>query len=272
VLGATACRFFDPAIANAITGFGQQILHWSRDAFEKEGVRVLYGDTDSVFVQLSGSGADSLAEAQALRDRVQQQISQRIRADYRVEPRLELELERIFERFFLPHVRGGKQGSKKRYAGWIDGGLEVVGLESVRRDWPAVAARLQRGLLERLFGDADVLPFLRELVAKVRAGELDHELVYVKRIRKGSPDRYKTTTPPHVQAARKAGGRVGPVVRYVITARGPEPVLPGRPLPDDIDHRHYVERVLRPVAQAVLAPLGREFDEALDQPRQLSLL
>ena len=31
VLGAASCRFFDPAIANAITGFDQQILHWSRD-------------------------------------------------------------------------------------------------------------------------------------------------------------------------------------------------------------------------------------------------
>jgi hypothetical protein len=33
-----------------------------------------------------------------------------------------------------------------------------------------------------------------------------------------------------------------------------------------------VERVLRPVAEAILAPLGHEFDEALGQPRQLSLL
>ena len=48
VLGTPACRFFDPAVANAITGFGQQTLHWTADAFAAAGVRVLYGDTDSV--------------------------------------------------------------------------------------------------------------------------------------------------------------------------------------------------------------------------------
>ena len=69
-----------------------------------------------------------------------------------------------------------------------------------------------------------------------------------------------------------AGGRAGPVVRYVITANGPEPVLPKQPLPPGIDHRHYVERVMRPVAEAILSVLGRDFDEVLDQPHQLPLL
>ena len=271
VLGAASCRFFDPEIANAITQFGQQTLHWSREAFEACGVRVLYGDTDSVFVQLSGAGAPG-EEAARLRERVQRDVAARVRDAYRVEPRLELELEHVFERFFLPRVRGGREGSKKRYAGWLDGRLEVVGLEAVRRDWPAVAARLQRGMLERLFGGEEVLPFVKELVAKLRAGELDEELVYAKRVRKATLDRYTATTPPHVQAARKAGGRAGPVVRYVITHGGPEPVLPHRPLPADIDHGHYVERVLRPVAEAILSPIGREFDEATGAPRQLSLL
>jgi DNA polymerase elongation subunit (family B) len=43
-------------------------------------------------------------------------------------------------------------------------------------------------------------------------------------------------------------------------------------LPDDIDRRHYVERVLRPVADAILVEIGHSFDEATGQPQQLSLL
>ncbi len=274
VLGSASCRFFDPDVANAITGFGQQTLHWTRDAFEKEGVAVIYGDTDSVFVRLAAKGTAALvrAEAEVLRERVERHVAERIHAEYAVEPRLDLELEHVFERFFLPRVRGGRSGSKKRYAGWIDGRLEIVGLESVRRDWPAVARRLQTGLLTRLFQDEEVLPFARELVRQVLAGELDEELVYAKRVRKGSLERYTATTPPHVQAARKAGGRAGPVVRYLITANGPEPVLPKQPLPPGIDHRHYVERVLRPLADSILSAIGRDFDEVLDQPHQLPLL
>jgi DNA polymerase-2 len=281
VLGSTPCRFFDPDVANAITRFGQQTLAWTAEAFEEAGVRVLYGDTDSVFVKLSREGAGGkaaiAAEAERLRRSVDTHIGERIRREYGVEPQLELELERVFTRFFLPRVRGGEQGSKKRYAGWSEErGLEIVGLESVRRDWPAIARRLQQGLFERLFQDRELLPFVKEVVERLRAGDLDTELVYVKRLRKGSLDRYTKSNPPHIQAARKAaemsGAKVGPVIRYVVTQSGPEPVLPGRPLPDHIDHRHYVERVLRPVADAILAELGRSFGEAIGEARQLTLL
>jgi DNA polymerase-2 len=273
VLAAPSCRFFEPAIANAITGFGQQILAWTRDAFEAEGVEVLYGDTDSVFVKLRAeSGEGARREAEALRERVERRVAGRVRAAYRVEPLLELELERVYDRFLLPRVRGGSGGSKKRYAGFFDGHLELVGLESVRRDWPALARRLQIGMLERLFRDEDPAPFVRDLVARVRAGELDPELVYARRVRKGALERYTATTPPHVQAARKAGAAAGALVRYVITASGPEPVLPGRPLPPGIDRRHYVERVLRPVAESLLELSGSSFDEVLGAPRQLGLL
>ena len=272
VLGAASCRFFDPAIANAITGFGQEILHRTKNAFEAAGVPVIYGDTDSVFVQLGAHGRDVRVEAESLRGRVQREIAEHIRAAYRVTSHLELELEGIYERFFMPRVRSGRSGSKKRYAGWRDGQLEVVGLESVRRDWPAVARRLQRGMLERAFTDSPPLPFAREVVDAVRRGELDDELVYAKRVRKGAPENYAGTPPPHVQAARKAGARAGPLVRYVITARGPEPVFHGHALPDDIDRAHYVERVLRPIAEAILDPLGLHVEDALGEPRQLGLL
>jgi DNA polymerase-2 len=274
VLGAAACRFFDPDVANAITGFGQQTLAWTRDALAELGARTLYGDTDSVFVQLAARepGAAARAEAEALRRAVEQAIDARIRREYGVESRLVLELERVYERFFMPRVRGGAEGSKKRYAGWIDGRLELVGLESVRRDWPAVARRLQQGLLERLFSDGDPAAFAREIAERVRAGELDAELIYAKRVRKGSLDRYTATTPPHVQAARKLRADFGGVVRYVICHSGPEPVIPGRPLPPDIDRAHYLERVLRPVADAILCELDSSLDQALGAPRQLSLL
>jgi DNA polymerase-2 len=272
VLGTPACRFFDPDIANAITSFGQQTLHWTAEAFGAAGVAVLYGDTDSVFVQLSGGGAD---QAERLRARVEAEVAARIEREYGVTSRLVLELERVFARLWLPRVRGGQGGSKKRYAGWLSegaGALVVVGLESVRRDWPPVARRLQQGMLERVFQDREVLPFVREVVERVRAGELDAELVYSKRIRKGGVERYTGAVPPHVQAARKAGRSAGGVVHYVITEGGPEPVLGRRELPAGIDRRHYVERVLRPLADALLGDLGTSFDEAVGEATQLELL
>lgn len=115
------------------------------------------------------------------------------------------------------------------------------------------------------------MPFVRDVVGRVREGALDHELVYAKRVRKGSVERYTGAVPPHVQAARKAGAAAGPVIRYVVTRSGPEPVLPGHPMPPDIDREHALERVLRPVADAILPEIGHSFDEALGRLRQMEM-
>ncbi len=272
VLGAGSCRFFDPAVANAITGFGQQILTWTQECFEDLGVKVLYGDTDSVFVAVEPDGPSARGKAESLLGIVQGLISERVEQTYAVESRLDLELELIYERFFQPTVRGGTQGSKKRYAGLVDGAVRVVGLEAVRRDWPQVARRLQLGLLDRVFRDQDPVPFLREVVAGVRSGDLDRELVITKGLRKGSVDRYIDRVPPHVEAARRAGDLKATIVHYVVTPGGPEPVGPGRAFPAKLDTGHYVEKVLRPIAVSILEPLGTSWEEALDLPRQLSLL
>ena len=91
-----------------------------------------------------------------------------------------------------------------------------------------------------------------------------------ERLRKSEAD-YTKTTPPHVQAARKAGRKSG-VIRYVMTVEGPEAVDPGRVLPPGIDHAHYVERVMRPIADAILPQVGEDFGAVLGEPSQLSLL
>ncbi len=274
VLGAASGRFFSPEVANAVTSFGRLMLERTRRAFEGAGARVLYGDTDSVFVQVEPSLAHDAAEraAESLRARVQAELSDGIRREWDVEPRLELELEYVYERFFQPSVRGGTQGSKKRYAGLRNGSLHVVGLEAVRRDWPELGRRLQRGMLERLFRDEPVVPFVRETVSHLLAGKLDRELVIRKGLRKGAVERYTAVTPAHVAAARKAGPDVGRVVFYVETKRGPEPVDPDGELPSDLDRPHYLDKVVRPIADAILTQLGETFDEVTDQPRQLSLL
>ena len=50
VLGTPGCRFFDARLASSITRRGHQILERTRDYIEEAGHRVIYGDTDSVFV------------------------------------------------------------------------------------------------------------------------------------------------------------------------------------------------------------------------------
>src|SRR5262249_44513246 len=156
------------------------------------------------------------AAAEPLRAAIAAHVATAIARDFGVESWLELEFEKVYARFFMPEVRGGATGSKKRYAGLVaaDGTLEVVGLEAGRRDWSGVARRFQRALLERVFHDQALADFVRGFVADLRAGRWDAELVYRKAVRKPLAD-YTKTTPPHVKAARKQGGRGGRLVVYV---------------------------------------------------------
>jgi DNA polymerase-2 len=263
VLGASACRLFSPEVANAITLAGQHVIRLAAAAVEAAGHRVIYGDTDSLFVDAGEADVErAAARGQALREAIGAHVAEALLAEFGVRSWLELEFEKVYARFWMPEVRGGATGSKKRYAGLVSahGGeeLDLVGLEAVRRDWSAVARRFQRELLELVFHDQAVDRFIRDFVADLRAGRFDAELVYRKAVRKPL-EAYTKTTPPHVKAARKQVGGPGRIVTYVVTVAGPEAAGQTTAPPD---YDHYVTQQLRPIADALLRFLGgTDFDE-----------
>ena len=266
VLGSSGCRFYDARLASSITRRGHEIIRTSRDRIEAHGHRVIYGDTDSLFVLLG----DAVDEAEAARIGADLAVTltawwrKTLADEYRLDSFLELEFETLYLRFLMPTVRGEQTGSKKRYAGLVrgaDGGTELVfkGLESVRTDWTALARRFQRELYRRVFLGLPFEDFVRETLAELLAGKLDGELVYRKRLRRGV-DEYTRNVPPHVQAARKLE-KPGRWVRYVITSGGPEPVRDRVPKPD---YRHYRERQLAPAANGILHFLDTSFEAITD--------
>ena len=274
VLGSPASRLFFPAVANAITTAGQHVIRLATAAVEALGHRVIYGDTDSLFVDVGEPDtARAASAAEGLRATIGQAVADALTRDFGCTSHLELEFEKVYARFFMPEVRGGATGSKKRYAGLVIDGereeLELVGLEAVRRDWSNVARRFQRELLRLVFHDQPVVDFIRGFVADLRAGRFDAELAYRKAIRKPLAE-YTKTTPPHVKAARKQGAAAGRMVTYVVTRAGPESVGETTAPPD---YEHYVTQQLRPIADAVLRFLdGPDFDDVVGARRQLSLL
>jgi len=272
VLGTSACRFADPALANAITGFGREILLWTRDRFVEQGYDVLYGDTDSLFVASGESSPDAaLRVASDLESRINEALAAHVDSRWKVPSKLRLEFERLYLKLMFPASRQTSGAAKKRYAGLVrtPEGSDVVltGLEAVRRDWTALARRVQRELYDRLFHDRDVSDYLRDLVGQVRAGAFDDELVYRKTLRRDL-DSYTRTTPPHVAAARKMSGRPPRVVRYYMTVDGPEPAAERR---SAVDHEHYVQKQVRAIALPVLAVLGLDFDRVIGDDAQLTL-
>ena len=272
VLAATSCRFFSPAIANAITQTGQHLIHRAAAEVRRLGFAVIYGDTDSLFVDpREDDPARALAIAEEIRATVTTALVEHLRRDFGVESHLELEFEKCYRRFFMPEVRQGTGGSKKRYAGALPGPdgakVEFVGLEAVRRDWTPLARRFQRELLARVFDDRPVEDFVRGFLADLREGRLDDLLAYKKAVRKDLSE-YTKTTPAHVKAARKQDGPPVRIVEYVMTAAGPEPVDARHAA---LDYTHYVDKQLAPIADAVLRFVGIHFDDLCGRARQLDL-
>jgi len=287
VLGSPGCRFAGAELAGAITGFGQALLHWCRDLLTSKGYRVIYGDTDSLFV-LSALPPDTAPAAlhslgAALCEEVNSALSDHIRQQYRLTSRLELEFEKAYDGFFLPAVRGrvtgeAVRGRAKGYAGRLapadpagSAEVEVVGMEAVRRDWTDLAGMFQRTLLQMLFDStpaATVTEYVHRLLRELRSGSFDHALVYRKQLTKPVSD-YARGRPPHVQAALKlpAAERSG-IIEYVMTTRGPQP----RSLLDDtIDYQHYIEKQLRPVYESIADAFVTEVPDPFDENPQMTL-
>jgi DNA polymerase-2 len=272
VLGTPGCRFFEPRLVASVTLRGHEIIVKSREWIEEEGLRVIYGDTDSLFVLLGPGRIED--ECREVGENLVQALNRRWRGDlehrYRVESFLTLEFDCHYLRFFMPTLRGSELGSKKRYAGLARRGgelaLEFTGLEAVRSDWTPLAREFQRELYRRVFFDEPFEEYVRATVSDLFSGKRDRDLVYRKRLRRRLQD-YEKNVPPHVQAAlKRPKSGVDRWVRYVVTTHGPEPV---ENHPRSLDYQHYLDRQLAPAADALLRLKGTSVGEILDAQLRL---
>ncbi|OPX56956.1 DNA polymerase-2 [Oceanospirillum multiglobuliferum] len=277
VLGSGGCRFYDTKLASSITLRGHHILKQTTEWLEAKGLKVIYGDTDSLFVllndKLNHQEADQIGRT--LVEEINACWADQLKTQYGLASYLELEYETHYSRFFMPTIRGSETGSKKRYAGLIvqQGQEQLVfkGLESIRSDWTDLAKTLQQALYLQIFHNENPSALILNTLAELRAGQRDHQLVYSKRLRRPL-SAYVKNSPPHVRAARRAddinlkkGKRLQyqhkGQVAYLMTINGPE-VVEYHSSP--IDYEHYVEKQIIPIVDAILPLMGLSFRAITD--------
>jgi DNA polymerase-2 len=210
-------------------------------------------------------------------DHINRWWTEHLKEQYNLTSILELEYETHYRRFLMPTIRGQETGSKKRYAGLIGEGdnerIVFKGLESARTDWTPLAQRFQSTLYSMVFHGENPSEYVRDMVEKTMAGDFDAELVYKKRLRRKLHE-YQKNVPPQVRAARMADeintqlgrplqyqnkGRI----EYLITLSGPEPK---EYVKSAIDYQHYIDKQLKPVADAILPFIGLDFT-SLSEPQ-----
>lgn len=282
ILGSTGCRFFDPRLSGSITKRSHQLLNTTKDWIETLGYKVIYGDTDSIFVSVGERKSDNECQEEGkelmrfINDRWQQELLDK----YQVESKLEIEFETHFHHFLMPTVRGQEIGTKKRYAGLVgrgeDEALVFKGLESVRTDWTKLAKTFQQTLYLKVFKEEPVEDYILQMVSDTANGKFDQDLIYRKRIRRKLSE-YQKNIPPHVKAARHADEQnalLGKPLRYqnkgwieyVMTLSGPQTLQHKN---SKIDHQFYIDRQLEAVADGILPFIGKSFKQVCDDQLKL---
>ncbi|WVN88828.1 uncharacterized protein L203_104042 [Cryptococcus depauperatus CBS 7841] len=206
-LGFAGSRFSSRPLAALTTFKGREILTHTRELAESLQLDVIYGDTDSVFVN---SNVTSYSEAIKIANDFKKLVNERYKL-------LEIDLDAVFERILLLN--------KKKYAAVkIDEAeekiTEVKGLDMKRREFSKISKDVSSAVLkEILSGKATetVVEKIHELLISlsecVRNGEIPVEdYIMFKRLSKNPEDYPDKKALPHVAVALRMKQR-GVVVR-----------------------------------------------------------
>jgi DNA polymerase I len=237
--GWAGARWYVREVAESAAALGRETIKKTIAEAEKIGLKVIYGDTDSIFVNDD-------------KRKVEELISW-------VERELGLDIKRDKE-----YVRVLFTEAMKRYAGLFpDGSLDIVGLEVVRGDWSDLARKVQEEVLMNVLQDQSIekaVENVRGTIRRLKRGEVPmNDLTIRKTLTKPVED-YRVRT-PHVEVAKmliKEGWSldIGDKVAYVITKGSGRLFEKSKPAvvvkPQDVDTDYYVENQVKPAAMRIL--------------------
>eukprot|EP00929_Paragymnodinium_shiwhaense_P040594 TRINITY_DN21176_c0_g1_i2.p1 TRINITY_DN21176_c0_g1~~TRINITY_DN21176_c0_g1_i2.p1 ORF type:complete len:1507 (+),score=333.68 TRINITY_DN21176_c0_g1_i2:75-4595(+) len=219
-LGFQNSRFYAKPLAALITAKGREALQTTISVVQQElSLDVVYGDTDSVFVNSQTKDYD---QAMQTANSLKRAVNRRYRT-------LEIEVDAVFDRLLLL--------KKKKYAGrkvldWKGQRFEaeLKGLDIVRRDWCALAKEVGHNILEKVLSGADTMEvtiewihtYLKTCAKQMDEGSLPVEkFVICKGLTKAPKDYPDAKHQPHVLVALRLEQRgksvtAGQEIPYVI--------------------------------------------------------
>ncbi|MDV0444415.1 DNA-directed DNA polymerase [Methanorbis rubei] len=175
VSGFSRFRLYDRDIGSAVTSVGRAIIQHTKGIITARGYEVIYGDTDSCFVQLPNiSLEETMAIAESLEKELNASYTDFARDTLGAEQNFfSIKFEKIYRRFF-------QGGAKKRYAGhliWKEGQevnkIDITGFEMKRSDSAPITREVQERVLEMILkgnGKEEVKEYLPEVLRMYRAG------------------------------------------------------------------------------------------------------
>jgi DNA polymerase, archaea type len=210
-LGFPAGRWYSIECARSITGWGRKYIHEVIKKAEVNKMKVIYGDTDSVFLALKD---ETLHGVKKFLEQINKNLPNPI----------ELEYEGFYPTGIFLGKKDEASGAKKRYALLSDSGEMIIkGLESVRGDWSKIAREAQTTVLEAVLKNRNAIEaekYIVSLIGDIKQRKIDlNKLIIRTRITKALST-YKNKG-PHVVAAELAVSRgkkvlPGMFISYII--------------------------------------------------------
>lgn len=248
-MGYPRSRWYSKEAASSIASWGREYIHKAIKIADEMGLKVLYGDTDSLFV---GLGSEDVEKSKEFRDKVNSTLP-----DF-----MELEFEGYYRRGFFV--------SKKRYA-IIDKENNIVtkGLEVVRRDWAEIAKKTQEAVLKTILegeGPEKAAEIVRKTTQELAEGKtpVDSLIIYTQLTMPISS--YKQIGPHVVVAKRmKEMGedvRAGTMISFIV--RGGEGMIRDRSYDVEsfkkagykYDAEYYMDNQVLPAVMRILKGFG----------------
>jgi len=279
--GYARARLYSLTLANAVTSFGRENILRTKHLIEHEikeivlgdkngkciRLSVVYGDTDSVFVNLIDDEI-TLEEAELIGKRIASIVTSS----------LQKPMELVFDAF----ARRALFLAKKRYAIWVfektnntwKDRIRVKGMETVRRDWCNLTTKTVDRVLELVLKEGDVegaIEHVKNVINRIRSmdvrkdPQLYEDLILTRQFTK-KVESYKSKQ-PHTTVVEKMQKRgkianLGDRIPFVILAgnglfveRAEDPeYAKEHNLPLDVDY--YINKQILPPVERILSDFG----------------
>jgi DNA polymerase I len=260
-MGADIFPLYYLPAAEATTATGRYIILETIKKCEETGIKVLYGDTDSLF----------------LKNPMEQQV-QKVIENAKKEHGVDLEVDKEYRYVVLSR-------RKKNYLGVTkSGNVDVKGLTGKKSHTPPFIRTLFYEVLDILSKVETVEGFenakkqisnkIAEYAKKVQAKEIPlSDLAFNVMISK-APSEYVKIVPQHIRAAKLLESmrkiKKGDIISYVkiINKPGVKPVELARP--DEIDSSKYME-FMESTLDQITSSMDLDFDSIVGKPKQMGL-
>jgi len=219
VLGWDRFRLYDKEMGAAVTATGREVIEFTDQVTSEMGKSVVYGDTDSVMIELGGdvSKDEAIEQSFELEDEINDSYDEFAESELNVDldaeedHRFQIEFEKLYRRFF-------QAGKKKRYAGhivWKEGkdvdDVDITGFEYQRSDIAPITKRVQKDVIDRIVHGEDaenIKTYVHDVIADFQDGNVDPEDVGIPGGIGQKLDNYDTDT-AQVRGAKYANLLLG---------------------------------------------------------------